>query len=243
MARGVLFDKDGTLLDFEATWFPIVMDSLNSAARRFDIPPSVITDIKARSGVLESGFARESLIQGATVTNIIEQWTGTLAESGIRAEGHELKAIFYEAAASAPIRVTKGAPDLLAALKREGYRLGLVTADDRRSTEGGLRAAGLLGYFDYLATDGEGRAPKPDPASADEFRAMFGIDTGELAMFGDSFVDLEYARKAGARFIGMRTSCNGYERFTAAGYPVIDDFTDQESILRMLSRSLSYQSP
>lgn len=249
MARGVLFDKDGTLLDFEATWHPIIMASLALAVERFSIPDSVIDDIKGKSGVLEAGFARESLIQGATVTSIVELWTSTLATAGVRVTGLDLKAVFFQAALRSPIRVTNGAAAMLEALRGAGYRIGLVTADDRRSTEGGLRAVGLLGYFDYLATDGEGRAPKPDPASAEEFRALFDIGPDELAMFGDSRVDMEFARNAGAFFVGMKTSCNDHERFTAAGHPVIGDFTDQESILATLSvaigasRGLSLRLP
>lgn len=238
MAKGVLFDKDGTLLDFEGTWYPIIKASLALAAERFSVPDSVIADIKRKSGVLEAGFARESLIQGATVTSIVGLWTSTLAEAGIRVTGSDLMAVFFQSASSSPVRVTAGAEAMLAALKDAGFKLGLVTADDRRSTEGGLRAVGLLSYFDYLATDGEGRAPKPDPAAAAEFRALFDIGADELAMFGDSRVDMEFARNAGAFFVGMRTSCNDHESFTAAGHPVISDFTDREAILGTLSEAI-----
>jgi phosphoglycolate phosphatase-like HAD superfamily hydrolase len=31
-----------------------------------------------------------------------------------------------------------------------------------------------------------------------------------MAMFGDSGVDMDFARNANIRFVGMKTSCNNY---------------------------------
>ena len=237
MTAGVLFDKDGTLFDFEATWYPVVRTILDVLKTRYRLDDDALKAVRTASGITETGFARESFIQSRTTFEVLELWIGVLKEHGIRVEGKGLTEIF-DTTATGPIfsaKVVPGTQALLGRLRNNGCRLGVVTSDDRVSAEHGLRQAGLWEYFDYVAANGDGFPDKPAPEAAAEFRRRFGIAPSGLSMFGDSLVDMEFARNAGARFIGMKTSCNDYSRFVDAGFPVVEDFLDLAAIERLLA--------
>lgn len=228
MARGALFDKDGTLIDFEATWFPLIRDVLEALETSYAVPGATVDRLREAGGVASSGFVRESLIQSGAASEIIGLWEGIVLSDGARLPPGGLAGLIDEASVSGryPVRVARGAEALLSGLKERGYALGVVTGDSRPSAERTLKSAGLLDFFDFMAADGDGYPPKPDPAAAETFIDRFGVDRDSLTMVGDSEVDMLFARNAGARFLGMKTQCNDYTRFVMEGFPVVEDFLD-----------------
>ncbi|MFA6507958.1 MAG: HAD family hydrolase [Treponemataceae bacterium] len=235
--RGVLFDKDGTLIDFEATWFPIVVTILGELRSRYGVSERAVRVAASASGVRRTGFAKESLIQSATTSRIARIWSAIIAEHGYSVRAEEINRLFTDTAKSMThtIALVPGAKRLLERLKRNGFRLGIATSDNRESTEVGLEAVGILRYFDFIAADGDGLAAKPAPDAAFAFSGRYGIDTKTLSVIGDSRGDMLFAQRAGARFIGMRTGCNAPEGFLAAGYPILRDFRDAENFERLIA--------
>lgn len=234
--KGVLFDKDGTLLDFEATWFPVVQRVINRVKDTYRVPEPVLTALRGESGITESGFVKEGFMQTGATSEILALWEEVLVRGGIDLEPGDLSRTFGEEATGAGFaaHAVPGIEVFLAHLKGKGYRLGVMTSDDRASTEHSLHQARLWSFFDFIATAGDGFPTKPDPTAAAVFRDRFELAETGLAMFGDSVVDMEFAKNAGARFIGIKTSFNDYSRFLDEGFPVIEDFLDIEAIVRML---------
>lgn len=236
-ARGVLFDKDGTLIDFERTWFPVVAELMQDLRGRYGAPERALRAIARASGVTDSGFERESLVQSATTETLAVLWSALLRGYGLTVDAAEIGRLFTATAVrlARNVSLVPGTKNLLERLKNRGYRLGIATADTRESTEAGLRSVGILEYFEFISADGDGFPAKPEPAAALAFGARFGISPRDLVVVGDSRGDMSFAQKAGARFIGMRTACNAPENFTAAGYPVIADFSDSAAFERLIA--------
>lgn len=236
-ARGVIFDKDGTLIEFEATWHPIMVRILAALEARFGLRPQTLEGLRDLSGIGPRGFARESLIQWATTSRIVALWEAFLLKEGLPLPQGALEALFEEASTQEDlgIRLVPGAEELLAYLKEAGWYLGLATSDARASTEHGLGRAGILGYFDFIAADGDGLPAKPDPTAARIFQESYNLDPGALAVFGDSLSDLAFAQGSGARFIGLDSGCNASEAIALAGWPVIQDFSDLGAVASLLA--------
>lgn len=94
------------------------------------------------------------------------------------------------------------APEVLAVLRSRGYRLALLTNNDRSGVQPKLAELGLDGYFDVIATRTEVPALKPSPEGVRYILQR--LPAVRLAyVIGDAWIDGRAAEEAGARFIGF----------------------------------------
>jgi phosphoglycolate phosphatase len=193
---GVLFDKDGTLVDFDLTWgragHAVMLDlGRGDAAAVERIAQAMHYDVAARR------FAPTSpLIAGAPDT-YVHLWAEALGRPGDPTMLGELNGAFTRATlrSLAPI----GDPDaVLRALKARGLRLGLATNDGEASARRQLAALGLDAHMDFVAGYDTGHGGKPDPGMVLAFARALDVAPGRVAMVGDSPFDLIAARSAGA---------------------------------------------
>ena len=193
---GVLFDKDGTLVDFDLTWgragHAVMLDlSRGDAAAVTRLAAAMHYDVANRR------FAATSpLIAGAPDT-YVHLWAEALGRVGDPAMLDELNSAFTEATlrSLAPI----GDPDaVLRALKARGLALGLATNDGEASARRQMAALGLDGHMDFIAGYDTGHGGKPHPGMVLAFARAVGVAPGRIAMVGDSPLDLVAARAAGA---------------------------------------------
>ena len=108
-----------------------------------------------------------------------------------------------------------GVPEALAALRRQGKLVGVITRNCRAAV-----AAFTARYpleWDALVTRDEARAVKPDPAHLLQALEELGVAPGEAAMVGDHWSDIACGRDAGVWTIGVLTSQSTPERLREAG--------------------------
>ncbi|HIN34751.1 MAG TPA: HAD family hydrolase [Dehalococcoidia bacterium] len=105
----------------------------------------------------------------------------------------------YQAAVWQENRLYSGVLELLRQLKSDGYRTGILS--DKRQVFGGpeLEFSGLGSLVDQALFFSDGMAPKPDPSGLQELMRLFGAAPGRCIFVGDSYRDIECARRAGVR--------------------------------------------
>jgi phosphoglycolate phosphatase len=203
--RGVLFDKDGTLFDFEATW-------REAMAGMFDHLAAGDSTLAARLGEAV-GFdvaGRRFLPNSVVVAGSFGDVASVLAPLMPGQSRERLEALGRAAAMglSAPCLVP-AAPDLpglLDGLRDRGLALGVATHDGEAAARRHLAAVSVLDRFAFVAGYDSGFGLKPGPGMVTAFARTCGIAAGDLAMVGDSVHDLGAARAAGARLaIGVLT--------------------------------------
>lgn len=231
--KALLFDKDGTLVDFATTWNGAAASVLATLA---DDDP----DLYARLAAILH-FDRDtaeirptSPFIGGTVDEIALEFAPQVGIAADDAFVRRLEALFNAGALAsvAPIGDPLG---LLTRLKAEGYLLGIVTND----TESGARAQsvklGLDHLFDAVIGYDSGHGRKPDPGQIHAFIDRFGVAPGETALIGDTLHDLDAARAAGVTAVGV---ASGYLTEAAlaphADY-VISDIMALPQLLLVLS--------
>ena len=77
--RGILFDKDGTLIDVNGTWVPIYRQML---CEQFGIEPAEANGMMQRVGYNPNteGFHANSILASGTTQQLIEYWWPGLNE-------------------------------------------------------------------------------------------------------------------------------------------------------------------
>lgn len=95
-----------------------------------------------------------------------------------------------------------GVERLLDRLERNGWRLGLVTGKDRRTTTATLRHFGWERRFAVVVHGDDVSRPKPDPEPVRLALKRLEAQPGEAVFLGDSGADVRAGRAAGVLTLG-----------------------------------------
>ena len=204
----VVFDKDGTLIDFHAMWGGWALElgrRLDGATRR-----PVAGDVFATIGFdPSSGRVRPGTpLAIATMAEIrevvaavIRRWCPNVA--GAR---RAVDAAWFAPDPVASAVPLTDLPTLFRALRDTGRIIGLATTDDRAPTEATLRALGVRDDIAALACGDDGVGVKPDPRMLLAICEALRVAPAQTAMVGDTLADLSMARSADAGLvIGVRS--------------------------------------
>ena len=97
------------------------------------------------------------------------------------------------------LRPFPGAVETVAALKRRGLALAVVTSKHRRATLRGMDLCGITGHFDVVVTPEDVENAKPHPEPVHLALTRLGVAAAEALFVGDSPHDMAAGRAAGAR--------------------------------------------
>ncbi len=235
MIKGILFDKDGTLLEFLTLWHGIIGNVLTDLEVHHSISGETIEELKRVSGFKKDNFEKESRIQYLATSQIADLWYEIVRRESDRITYKELMYLFEENALAdnLEIKPLEGVKELLAYLKTKGYALGVATADTGLSTCNGLNKSEIIGYFDFIGYNEEGVRPKPFPDMAHAFCRQMNLTSGELLIVGDSVTDMEFAENAKAQFIGIKTDYNDHEEFTKHNKTAVESIQDIVPVLNL----------
>ena len=205
--RGILFDKDGTLIDFRATWVPAYLGVADELARRLGGGPALAAALLARQGYDTAGdaFAEDSPLLWEANEAIAAAWSASPEVEG-RIDVLEVVLRHFADVGRYPPQPVGDLGSLLARLRGRGLLLGVATMDDTAIAHAHLRHLGIDAGLDFVVGADAGHGAKPAPGMAHAFCAACGLEPAEVLVVGDTPADLMMARNAGcARAIAVLT--------------------------------------
>lgn len=214
----VLFDKDGTLFNFSATWSGWARTVID------DLAQGDVTVVRELERVLhydvETGsFAPTSPVIAQTTHEVAALIAPVLGESDIGGLAGRLN-LQSERTRQVP---AVDLPRCLGDLRARNLRIGLVTNDSEAAAYAHLEQAGILDLFDFVAGYDSGYGAKPEPGQLLAFLAKEGVDPINAAMVGDSTHDMAAARAAGTHAVGVLTGLAAYGELAPMADVVLDD--------------------
>lgn len=185
--RGVIFDKDGTLVDFHATWDPATGAGLRVAT-------SDETGLRAAAEAIGYDLDTDTI----RPDSIFVAETNEVIFAAL--EPHVDLDVFTRAcmeAAGDSTAPADGLPDLLNALRNRGIGLAVATNDWEEIAADQLEILGWVELFDVVMGSDSGFGAKPEPEMVLEAARRLGVEPSEALMVGDTAHDLHAGRAAG----------------------------------------------
>lgn len=226
---GILFDKDGTLLDFHRTWQPINESAILFAAQG-DL--ALAERLRVAGGLCpSSGLALpDTLLAAGTTHEIAEAFVTAGSPFEVAPLTREIDRIFCAGAADAVPVVDLAST--LARFKARGLKLGVASSDSEAGIAAMAERFGLVELLDFVTGYDSGHGVKPGPGMLLAFARSCSLEPGEIVVVGDNLGDMEMARRGGAGVkVGVLTGTGTREQLTAAADVCLDSIAELEAAL------------
>lgn len=205
--KALLFDKDGTLINFRLLWLGWCREVIRALSPSYDsltvekclsvwgvdlalgsIEPDGCLAIGSKVD-LQQSLALKLKEEGFCVDRAVDIVLSAMRQAYRAAEDKEL------------VQPIEGICDTIIELHRRGYALAVVTTDDTVKAMDNLEAIGLSTYFSVVIGCDKVTSCKPAPDLVLEACRMLNIKPDQVAVIGDTTADMLMGSAAG-------TACN-----------------------------------
>lgn len=199
-----VFDCDGTLIDGQAS----ICEAMEAAFSAFGLIAPPRGRIRRAVGLSLPQAMRQLLPDAENERHqaLTEAYKDAFRTA--RTQGRVAQPLF------------PGIAETLSALRQAGWTLGVATGMSDRGLEHCLAANGIADAFVTLQT-ADRHPSKPDPAMLAEALFEAGAQASEAVMIGDTAYDMQMAKAAGTRAVGVDWGYHRPRELTAAGAEIV----------------------
>ena len=206
----IIFDKDGTLIDFDAMWGGWLENLAQQLEAQAGAPlAQPLFDALGYDAATQRAIPHSHLVIDP-VSELYELILAVLRQHGQTED--LLRAAWFT---PDPVALAKPVTDLRAlftTLRARSLRLAVATADDRAPTQTTLAAFGIADLIETMVCADDGILLKPAPDMILAICQRLRIAPAHTLMVGDTVADLHMGRAAGAgRVVGVLTGANTLE--------------------------------
>ncbi|MDJ0614691.1 MAG: HAD family hydrolase [Rhizobiaceae bacterium] len=201
--EAVLFDKDGTLIDFDATFNPAVehvIKTISNGDQSLSEEIARLWDFDLKSGEIGA----QSVIIAGSGYDITAAVAPLLGVDDVAALSRKIDALYGEICKET-VEALPGVEATLFALKDQKFVTGIATNDAQENAEAQMNTLKFTDFFDRILGADSGYGAKPAPGMILGFCELTDIAPENTLMVGDSLHDLKAGKAAGVFTCGVET--------------------------------------
>lgn len=224
-SQAIIFDKDGTLIDFDfmwGTWTLQLADRLQA-----------VTQLDARQALCSSygyDIARRKILPDGKLTCTpmwrLRKMMIEVAQTLGLSEPQASEAVDEAWFVPDPVTLAKPFTDvhkLFTNIQKRGIQIAIATTDDRHATEAMVHAFGISQLINTTVCADDGIKAKPAPDMVTTICARLDVEPSKAIVIGDTVADMQMARSAGAGYvIGVLSGVGLLEHLTPLADILID---------------------
>lgn len=211
MIKGILFDKDGTLIDFLSLWQPAILPVLNRLMTDYHLYPKyryrkqLAEVIGFHNGDIDPEGAivwKPYQLMAEDLGGVIEKEVADLDYNLLR---QRLQDYFTDAVHNSMTDVATftDTRKLFETLKAMDIAIGIVTRDTFLSTWKTMEELGLAHFISFIGTSDNSRPIKPNPELIFQAARLWRCDSTEIMVVGDTPNDMRFANNGRAIGVGV----------------------------------------
>lgn len=232
--KGLLFDKDGTLIDFTKTWLSPMQDAACLVANHAK-KPELRTKLLQAGGYLSAtnSWAFDSIIAYETSQDLLDRWAELTSIELITHLKPDISLIVKKALQN-PMPTIKNIRSLFDQLNSD-YVLGVASMDDEVNVKITLKRLEIMPLLQFYCGSDTGYGTKPDPQMVQAFCQQTSLISEQIAVIGDGQHDLKMAKTAGSIAIGVLSGASTYAQLQPYADHIIKDIGQLPKLLANLS--------
>ncbi|PMC34585.1 hypothetical protein CJ195_22505 [Bacillus sp. UMB0899] len=193
--RAILFDKDGTLIEYNTIWPDATRAMIPLFREQFHVREGIQDEqLLSNLGISHKKVNDSTAIASGTSGAIAEVLNQSLETRNSDVLPFVREYFYqYTIGHQAKIKSIGDVKKLFSDLNQAGYVLGIVTADDYDSTVFTMKHLGIEERVEFIGT-GDRYAAKPATEAIQEFSSSMNIPIDQIIFIGDSCVDMQFAQ-------------------------------------------------
>lgn len=202
MIKAILFDKDGTLFDIDATWAQYMEQLVTETLKKIDIEIEYCQKLLREIGIEEGKIIANSTFATQPAQKTIRELIQAIASIDKNLTAIEIEDAMQQAVTELgePQAVAMaGLKAVIEHCQQKGIQLGIATMDTEVATVNQLIAHQLLSAFSFIATSDNCEYIKPQAQLVECFSEKTGVTKAEIAVVGDSWNDIQLGINAGIK--------------------------------------------
>lgn len=230
--RAILFDKDGTLIDFQKTWSRAVYETLRGLADGDEGKFAELIAI-AEYDVPGRRILPTSPVIASSSADYGRDWARIVGAEPNQAFFTRMDKMLIPVSLEDIFPIGELEP-LIGGFRDAGLVVGICTNDSEYGARAQCERLGITELFDGIIGYDSGHGRKPAAGQIHAFARAHGLRTDEIALVGDSLHDLHAARAAGSVGIAVLTGPATRDVLEPDADHVIDSIMDLPPLVERL---------
>ena len=203
--RGLIFDKDGTLIDSIVIWPELIRIRSQILQSLLGLSREITDKVQRVMGLAENGeiVLRSPIVIGsreqtaAAVNGVLFLDAGVNWDEGMEAVLRAFAQADDELGLETQAVPVPGIKETLGELAAAGLKIAVATNDSLERTKRLLHYAGIAEYVSAYACRDEVKEGKPAPDLIKLAASRLELSLSQCVMVGDALLDMQMARNAG----------------------------------------------